>query len=155
MEQRCNELVRYFEDLAERHEEIVSFCRYELDELLDKTANISGFPALVLEGFDFDYGSSQPDNVLKERNGAFCVLDVCDGFDAEKRMQVLEHNERIAEDILLKMINDKRERHPLLAAFEISSAKGGHFLNPAFRYALCRVSFSFKTKVKENRAVWK
>lgn len=155
MEQRFSDLVNYFEGLAMQHRDIKSFCRYELDELLDKTVNISGFPAFVLEGFDFDYAGSRPDDVIKERTGAFCIVDLCDGFDAEKRMQILERNERIADEILLRMVADKRNRHPLLSAFEIASAKGGHYLNPAFRYALCRVSFSFKTKIKEDLSVWK
>lgn len=155
MDQKFSDIVGYFEQLAARHCDIAAFCRFEVDELLEKTVNIPGFPALVLEGFDFDYGSSQPDNVLKERNGAFCLVDVCDGFDSSKRMEVLERNERIAEEILMKMVEDKRKRHPLLSSFEIASAKGGHYLNPAFRYAICRVSFSFKTKVREGLDVWK
>lgn len=154
MQGKYNDIADYFESLAKSHRRIKEYYRYELDELLDHTANIKKFPALVLEGFDFDYSGSVPDHVLKNRNGAFCLVEKCDLTNAKLRTDTLEALETIAEQILVRMVTDKRNRHPLLTCFEISSAEGAHFANPALGLVLCRVSFSFKTQIKEDISVW-
>ncbi|MEG0796414.1 MAG: hypothetical protein RR397_07945 [Odoribacter sp.] len=154
MDQKYTDIGNYFESLSQLHPGIKTFCRYELDELLDKDVSISDYPALILEGFDFNFSGSGADNILKSRNGAFCIVDVCDIFDPVKRTESLERAEIIAEQILLKMVKDKRDRVPLLTSFDISSAEGMHFVNPALGYIFCRISFSFKTKIKEDTAVW-
>ena len=71
MQQNYTDIADYFEQLADKHKQIKTFCRYELDELLSKTASIKAFPCLVVEGFDFDFAGSSPDNILKNRHGAF------------------------------------------------------------------------------------
>lgn len=154
MQQSYNQIGDYFGGLAIRHKGIQTYCRYELDELLDMSISIPGFPALVLEGFDFDYGGSVADNVLKNRNGAFCLVDKCDVTDARKRTDVLERLEIIGEQILMKMTDDKRKGNPLLTSFDIGSAEGVHFVNPAMGYVFCRINFSFKTKITEDLSVW-
>lgn len=154
MQQKYNDIADYFSQLATKHKGIKTFCRYELDELLDRTASIEGFPSLVLEGFDFDYSGSTADNVLKNRNGAFCMVTTCDTLNARERTDSLEKMETIAEQILIKMVTDKKQRHPLLTGFEIASAEGVHFVNPALGYVLCRISFSFKTKTTEDLNLW-
>lgn len=154
MQQSYNQIGDYFGELASRHKGIQTYCRYELDELLDMSISIPGFPALVLEGFDFDYGGSMTDNVLKNRNGAFCLVDKCDVTDARKRTDVLERLEIIGEQILMKMVDDKRKGNPLLTSFDIGSAEGVHFVNPAMGYVFCRINFSFKTKIAEDLSVW-
>lgn len=154
MQQRYSAIGDYFEKLATSHSGIKEFCRYELDELLDRTANISGFPALVLEGFDFDYAGSSPDNVVKSRNGAFCLVGKCDVANARERTETMERLEMIGEQILMKMVADKRNRNPLLTTFEIASAEGVHYANPMLGYVMCRISFSFRTKITEDLTVW-
>lgn len=64
MKQEYSDIANYFQDLAQKHKEIKEFKRYELDELLSN-AMFACYPALVLEGFDFDFSGSSPDNVLK------------------------------------------------------------------------------------------
>ncbi len=154
MQQKYNDIADYFGSLSKKHKGIKTFCRYELDELLDRTVSIEGFPALVLEGFDFDYSGSVPDNVLKNRNGAFCIVGTCDTTNARQRTDKLEQLEIIAEQILIKMVTDKKNHHPLLTGFEIASAEGIHFVNPMLGYVFCRISFSFKTKITEDLTVW-
>lgn len=154
MEQKYNDIGDYFALLAGKHKDVKVFCRYELDELLYQTVSIEAFPALVLEGFDFNYAGSQTDNVLKSRNGAFCVVAACDVADARLRTEMFEKLEIIGEQVLMKMVDDKRNRNPLLTGFEIASAEGGHFVNLALGYVFCRISFSFRTKITEDLTVW-
>ena len=40
MQQNYTDIADYFEQLADKHKQIKTFCRYELDELLSKTASI-------------------------------------------------------------------------------------------------------------------
>lgn len=154
MQQNYNDIGDYFALLAGKHKDVKAFCRYELDELLDRTVSIKAFPALVLEGFDFNYAGSQADNVLKSRNGAFCLVAACDVTDARRRTETLEKLEIISEQVLMKMVDDKRNRNTLLTGFDIASAEGVHFVNPALGYVMCRISFSFRTKINEDLTVW-
>ena len=71
MQQNYTDIADYFEQLADKHKQIKTFCRYELDELLSKTASIKAFPCLVVEGFDFDFAGSSPDNILKNIISSF------------------------------------------------------------------------------------
>lgn len=154
MQQKYTDIENYFECLSREHLEIKTFCRYELEELLDKTCSIQGFPALILEGFDFDYSGSTPDNILKNRTGAFCIVNNCDVFNSKERTETCENNEIIAEQILMRMVSDKKKRLPLLTGFDITSAEGFHFVNPVLGYVFCRINFSFKTKITENTKIW-
>ena len=142
MQQNYTDIADYFEQLADKHKQIKTFCRYELDELL------------VVEGFDFDFAGSSPDNILKNRHGAFSIVDKCDIFNPAKRCETLERTEIIAGQILSKMVDDKRQRLPLMTSFEINSAEGLNFINPILGYAFCRISFTFKTKIGEDLTVW-
>ena len=154
MQQNYTDIADYFEQLADKHKQIKTFCRYELDELLSKTASIKAFPCLVVEGFAFDFAGSSPDNILKNRHGAFSIVDKCDIFNPAKRCETLERTEIIAGQILSKMVDDKRQRLPLMTSFEINSAEGLNFINPILGYAFCRISFTFKTKIGEDLTVW-
>lgn len=154
MQQNYTDIADYFEQLSNRHKQIKTFCRYELDELLSKTASIKAFPCLVVEGFDFDFAGSSPDNILKNRHGAFSVVDKCDIFNPAKRCEALERTEIIAGQILVKMVDDKRQRLPLMTSFEINSAEGLNFINPLLGYVFCRITFTFKTKIEEDLTIW-
>lgn len=154
MQQKYTDIQNYFERLTQEHKLIKTFCRYELEELLDKTCSIQNFPALVLEGFDFDYSGSTPDNILKNRTGAFCIVDKCDVFNSKERTETCQNNEIIAEHIVVRMFIDKQKRLSLLTGFDITSVEGVHFVNPVLGYVFCRINFSFKTKITEDTNIW-
>ena len=154
MEQKYNDIGNYFDDLAKRHKEIKEFTRFELDELLGQSINFQEYPVFVLEGFDFDYAGSSPGNIIKSRNGAFCIVDICDTKCASSRMEMMEKTEAIAQEFLMKMVEDKDNRHKLLTTFSIADAEGVHALNPQKGLVMCRITFSFKTKIREETGVW-
>lgn len=154
MHQNYNDIGNYFEDLAKRHKEIKAFTRFEFDDLLGQSINIQEYPAFGLEGFDFDYSGSTPDNIIKSRNGAFCIIDICDATSISSRMEAMEKTEAIAQQFLMKMIDDKRNRNPVLTTFSIAEAEGVHVLIPEQRLVACRITFSFKTKIREDTDVW-
>lgn len=154
MHQNYNDIGNYFADLANRHKEIKEFTRFELDELLGQSISFGEYPVFVLEGFDFDYAGSTPGNIIKSRNGAFCIIDICDTTSELSRMEVMEKTEAIAQQFLLKMEEDKCNRHPLLTTFSMADAVGEHALNPQKGLVMCRITFSFKTKIREDVSVW-
>jgi len=154
MQQNYNDIGNYFADLAKKHKEIKEFTRFELDELLGQSINFQEYPVFVLEGFDFDYAGSTPDNIIKSRNGGFLVIDTCDLTCPNSRMEVMEKVEAIAQQFLMKMTEDKCNRHPLLTTFSMADAVGEHALNPQKGLVMCRITFSFKTKIKEDVDVW-
>lgn len=153
MKQEYSDIANYFESLAQKHKEIKQFERYELDELLSN-AMFTRYPALALEGFDFDYTGSTPDNILKNRAGGFCIVDTCDIKNVEERTKVLDHLESIGDQIIMKIAKDKQARNPLITYFEIGSVEGLHFANPALGIVFCRYTFTLKTKISEDSTVW-
>lgn len=153
MKQEYSDIANYFQDLAQKHKEIKEFKRYELDELLSN-AMFTSYPALVLEGFDFDFSGSSPDNVLKNRTGGFNIVLPCNINNAEERTQTLDHLETIGDQFIMKIAKDKKERHPLLTAFDLSSIEGIHFANPAHGIVFCRYTFTLRTKIVEDLSVW-
>ena len=153
MTQIYSDIADYFEELASKHKAIKEFERYELDELLSN-AMFTQYPALALEGFDFDFAGSMPDNILKNRSGAFCIVCPCDINNAEERTKALDNIESIGDQIIMKIAKDKRERHKLLTAFDLGSVEGLHFANPALGIVFCRYTFTLKTKVAEDITVW-
>lgn len=153
MKQSYSEVAAYFKSLCNQHKDLKDFNCFELDELLSD-ANFTKYPALNIEGFDYDFSGSTPDNVTKNRNGAFCIVDKCDVRDQTERMTVLDRIDNIAEQLLVRMVKDKRDLNPLLTTFEIASVEGLHFVNPALGIVFCRILFSFKTKITEDQSVW-
>lgn len=74
------DLVAYFEQLARSHKDIAHtdsdkhFFRFELEEMLTGMRSKINYPALVLEGYDFEFTDEKSDNVHKRLNCAFMIL---------------------------------------------------------------------------------
>lgn len=132
MAAKFSELVEYFEKIASEHAEIrhtafdKHFYRFELDEVLTGAARGIKYPALILEGYDFNYNESNSDNIRKKRSGAIILIDkVTDLKDFARIHQVWDEMELIADDILVKMKTDKESRLvPVLRDFNISDCSG-------------------------------
>lgn len=132
MAAKFSDLVNYFEQLAGQHIEIKHngidkhFYRFELDEVLTGLCSNLKYPALILEGYDFNYTESNSDNIRKKRSGAFILIDrVADRKDYNKIHEVWDAMEEIGDDILVKMKADKESRQvPVLRDFNINECEG-------------------------------
>ena len=118
MEVKFSDYVAYFESIARSHvdightDESKHFFRFELADLLTQVRTKMKFPALVLEGYDFNFQDSKSDNVMKSRNGAFMLLKkVSDKGDLNAIQKVYDEMEVIGDEILIKMLDDKRNNN--------------------------------------------
>ena len=127
-----SELVNYFERIARniraiRHSDSEKhFFRMEVEEVL---AGINRtdvcYPFFILEGYSFSYLDHNSDNLIKNRRGAFMLIDrVSDPTDIDAIHRVWDHMEEIGDEIILKIKSDKR--NPLENAirdFDFSSVE--------------------------------
>lgn len=127
---KFSDLITYFSGLATKHKSIghsaqeKHFFRFEIDEVL---AGINrsdvNYPMLILEGYNFDFTDDKSDNVLKNRHGAFVLLDhVKDVTDYAAIHDKWDALEVICDDILAKIKADKRNPlTPVVRSFDLSS----------------------------------
>ena len=132
MSAKFSQLVTYFENLARMHKEIghtdseKHFFRMEVDEVL---AGINRtdvkHPFLILEGYGYDFTDNKSDNLLKNRRGAFMLIDhVSDITDFDAIHAVWDHMEEIGDELLVRMKADKRNPlAPAVRNFEFSSSE--------------------------------
>jgi hypothetical protein len=114
---RFTQIVQYFESLARQHVGIQHtdtekhFYRFEIDEVLSGLGNIN-YPALILEAYAIGYTDNKSDNILKNRKGAFILLDtVPDRGDHDAIHAVWDELEEIGDDILARIRADKQNRN--------------------------------------------
>jgi hypothetical protein len=131
-------LVAYFEDIARNHLEILHtdeenhFFRFELDELLSSLNRPDvNYIFLALEGYSFDYTDNNSDNLLKNRKGAFVLIDhIADLTDYALIHEVWDKLERIGDDILVKIKSDKRNKlTPVIRDFKFESVNAELVMN--------------------------
>jgi hypothetical protein len=129
---KFSQLVSYFENLARLHKDIghtdseKHFFRMEVDEVLGGINRTDvKYPFLVLEGYSYDFTDSKSDNLLKNRRGAFILMDhVPDSSDYETIQQVWENMEEIGDELLVRMKADKRSPlAPAVRDFDFSSVE--------------------------------
>lgn len=126
-----NQYVSYFEDIArnliaightdsEKH-----FFRLELDELLVSLGSKINWPCLVLEGYDVRFIDKSGDNVLKNRTGAFVVMDkLKNAQDFDAIHAIYDKCETICDDIISKMYFDKKtRRHAVVKDFDLEQVE--------------------------------
>lgn len=130
---KFTDLITYFENLARTHVDIrhsdseKHFFRMEIDEVL---AGINRTdvktPFLILEGYGFDYTDNKSDNLLKNRSGAFVLLDhVSDSTDFDAIHAVWDRMEQIGEEIIIRIKADKRNPlTPVIREFDFSQVEG-------------------------------
>jgi hypothetical protein len=132
MAAKFSDLVEYFEKLAGEHVSIAHtatnkhFYRFELDEVLTGMCTSIKYPALILEGYDFNFSESSSDNIRKKRSGAFILIDkITDLKDYNKIHEVWDELELIGDDILVRLRADKESRLvPVLRDFNINECTG-------------------------------
>ena len=159
-----SELITYFENIARKHIAIQHteiekhFFRFELDEVLNGINRSDvAFPMLILEGYSYDYTDNKSDNILKNRSGAFILLDHCpDISDYGKVHEIWDNLETIADDILALIKSDKRNPlTPVVRGFEFSSVDSKLIANEIGNSIGIRITFIISspvaTDVDENR----
>lgn len=114
MNTQFSDLITYFRTLAAQHIAIghsaaeKHFYRFEIEEVFSGLNDIN-YPALILEGYRYSLIDKFSDNVLKERTGAFILLDhLSDIGDYDAMHEVWENMETICDNIIARIKSDKR-----------------------------------------------
>jgi hypothetical protein len=164
MKAKFNELVAYFENLASQHMAIQHtdsekhFFRFELEEMLTGMRSQINYPALVLEGYDFEFVDHDSDNLQKKVNCAFMLLDkVSDKGDYDKIHELWDRIEEIGDELIVRLLSDKRERKtPCLAYFHASTVTGTPITDMNLVHYGFRYSFELSWPVNNdiNPEVW-
>ncbi len=135
---KFSQLVSYFENLARLHKDIghtdseKHFFRMEVDEVLGGINRTDvKHPFLILEGYGYDFTDDKCDNLLKNRRGAFMLIDhVSDQTDFEAIQTVWENMEEIGDELLVRMKSDKRNPlAPAIRDFDFSTVEASLLAN--------------------------
>lgn len=146
---KLKDLTAYFEAIATKHVDLKHSdkeCHFTKrtfeDILLDMKGGDLYFPLLNLEPHDFDFSDSDSDNLQKNRHIAFSIIKTVSDFAIPSlKFEAWDICEEIGDEILVKILKDKRDRLPELSDFKIAEVKGIPFENKAdkmtgFRYEL-------------------
>jgi hypothetical protein len=148
---KFSDFITYFDTIARNHVDISHsdtekhFFRMEIDEVL---AGINrsdvNYPMLILEGYGFGFTDNKSDNLLKNREGAFILLDhISDTSDHNLIHQKWDELEEIATEIILKIKTDKKARNvPVVRNFDFESVNGSLLLNEIGNDVGIRISYS-------------
>jgi hypothetical protein len=154
-----SELIAYFENIARTHVEIQHtdnekhFFRFELDEVLNGIQRSDvAYPMLILESYAFDYTDNLSDNILKNRSGAFILLDHCpDISDYDKIHEIWDNLEQIADDILIRIKSDKKNPNtPVIRGFSFSTVDAKLIANEMGNSIGIRFSFTISSPVPSD-----
>ena len=135
---KFSDLITYFETLARKHKSILHtddekhFFRMEIDEVLAGINRTDvNYPMLILEGYSFEFTDNNSDNLLKNREGYFVLLDhISDISDMDAIHQKWDELEEIGTDILIKIKADKRSRSvPVVQNFSFQSVNASLIRN--------------------------
>lgn len=145
-------LIAYFRTLAAEHVEIQHsktekhFYRFELEEVLGNLKNVN-YPALILEGYRYSFSDKLSDNVLKERTGAFMLIDhLTDPGDYDAMHLVWDRMELICDDIICRIKADKRiPETKAVRDFDLSSVQVALIANDSDRNYGVRCTFTVKS----------
>ena len=159
MKNNFSNLIEYFENIARTHVEIEHtdnekhFFRFELDEVLNGINRSDvAYPMLILEGYSYDFTDNKSDNIIKNRSGAFILLDHCpDISDYGKVHEIWDNLETIADDILIKIKIDKRNPiTPVVRGFEFSSVESKLIANEIGNSIGLRITFTISSPVPSD-----
>jgi len=135
---KFSDLIAYFESIATNHKSILHkesekhFFRMEIDEVLAGINRTDvNYPMLILEGYSFNFTDNRSDNILKNRRGAFILMDhVSDISDYDAIHQKWDQLEVIGDEILAKIRSDKRNPEtPVVRAFDFNSLESSLIMN--------------------------
>ena len=148
MKAKFLDLVTYFENLASLHNSInhqvgeKHFFRFELEEMLTGMKSNLNYPALILEGYDFNFVDHDSDNLQKKVSCAFMLIGkVGDKGDYDAIHTLWDSLEEIGDELVVRILADKRERKSeCLGYFHASSITGTpitdmNLIHYGFRYS--------------------
>jgi len=126
-----NQYISYFEAISRNLIAIghtstnKHFFRLEFDEVLTALPSKMNWPCLVLESYDISFIDNRGDNILKQRNGAFIILErVKNSQDFDAIHAAYDKCEVIVDDILSQMMLDKRSRsHAVVKDLDLSQVQ--------------------------------
>jgi len=159
MKNNFSELIEYFETISRTHVEIQHtdnekhFFRFELDEVLNGIQRSDvAYPMLILESYAYDFTDNQSDNILKNRSGAFILLDHCpDISDYDKIHEIWDNLEQIADDILIKIKTDKQNSNiPFIRGFAFSTVDAKLIANEIGNSIGIRFTFTISSPVPSD-----
>lgn len=151
---RFSDLITYFENLARSHVDIghseseKHFFRMEIDEVLAGLNRTDvNFPMLILEGYSFDFTDNNSDNLIKNRQGAFILLEhLSDTSDFDIIHEIWDKLEQIGTEILVKIKCDKRTRQvPVVRHFDFSSVNASLIMNQMGNNIGIRFTYSIQS----------
>ena len=152
MNTKFSDLIAYFRMLAAQHVAIghtaeeKHFYRLELEEVLTNLKNVN-YPALILEGYRYGFSDKLSDNVLKERTGAFVLIDhLTDPGDYDAMHAIWEHMEEICDELIARIKADKRS--PTTRAvrdFDLNSVQVALIANDGDRNYGLRCTYTLKS----------
>ncbi|MFA6483208.1 MAG: hypothetical protein WCW62_11560 [Bacteroidales bacterium] len=164
MKAKFADLVTYMESLATHHKGILNrddekhFFRFELEEMLTGMKSNMNYPALVMEGYDFNFVDENSDNLQKRVSCAFMLLGkVSDKGDYDAIHTLWDSLEEIGDEIVVRILSDKRDRKTdCLAYFHARSITGTpitdmNLIHYGFRYAF---ELSWPVNNDINPEVW-
>lgn len=156
---KFSDLIAYFENLAEKHKSILHtsaekhFFRFEIDEVLAGINRTDvNFPMLILEGYSYDFTDNKSDNLLKNRQGAFILLDnVIDKTDFGEIHNIWDKLEAIGDDILVKIKSDKRNPlTPVVRDFDFEKVQSQLIMNEIGNSVGIRYNFTLTSPMSND-----
>jgi hypothetical protein len=132
------DLKSYIEYLCVNHNDVrhrddePHFFMIGLDEILTRIRSSVNFPAVFLSDYDYSFADNKSDNVLKNRSFALVFIDHCqDADDYDSLAGIYDHMEKIADDFLNRMYNDKNDRrHSFLKDLDLNGINAVQFQAP-------------------------
>lgn len=159
MQPKFSELIAYFENLAAQHVSLghrpneKHFVRIEVDEALSAINRTDfEFPILALEGFSYGFTDQRADNLIKNREGAFMLLDkISDKSDYAALHDTWDALEEIGDDILIRMRADKRNPDtPVIRAIDFNSINANLIQNELGNTIGIRYLFTISSPVNTD-----
>jgi hypothetical protein len=156
---KFSDLISYFENLARKHTDILHsdgekhFYRMEIDEVLEGINRTDvAYPMLILEGYSFDFTDNKSDNLLKNRQGAFILLDhISDNSDHNTIHKKWDELEEIATEILVKIKSDKiNPLTPVVRNFDFESVNVSLILNQIGNDVGVRITYTITSPVTND-----
>jgi hypothetical protein len=157
MKTRFTEIITYFRTLAAQHVAIghsyneKHFYRLELEEVLGSLKNIN-YPALILEGYRYSLTDNKSDNVLKDRTGAFILIDhLHDRGDFDAIHEIWDNMEAICDDIIARICTDKRSgANKVIRNFDLNSIQVSLIANESDRNYGIRCTYTLSSSLSKD-----
>jgi len=156
---KFSDLILYFENIARKHVDILHsdeethFFRMEIDEVLEGINRSDvAYPMLILEGYGFAFTDNKSDNLLKNREGAFILLDhLSDTSNHNLIHEKWDELEIIATEILMKIKTDKRNPlTPVVRNFDFDSVHASLLLNELGNDVGIRINYTITSPTNSD-----